>query len=69
MKITEVHISEIKVGDTVVHHGQLKTVCRRAFGYNSFHGILLWGDSYNSGHILVQRVTFPRWYKGVKVEE
>ena len=69
MKITEVHINQIKVGDTIIHHGQLRTVCRRAFGYDSFHGILLWGDSYNGGHTTVQKVTFPRWLNGGKVEE
>lgn len=68
MKTTEVHIGQIKVGDTIIHHGQLRTVCRRAFGYDSFYGILLWGDSYNSGRTTVQKVTFPRWYKGVKYE-
>lgn len=68
MKITEVHISEIKVGDTIIHHGQQKTVCRRAFGYDSFIGVLLWGDSYNMGNIKVKRVTFPRWYKGIRYD-
>lgn len=68
MKITEVHINQIKVGDTITHHGHLRTVCRRTFGYDSFHGLLLWGDSYNSGRTTVQKVTFPRWYKGVKYE-
>ena len=68
MKTEEVHISEIKVGDTIIHHGQRRTICRRAFGHDPFVGALLWGDSYNMGHIKVKRVTFPRWYKGVKYE-
>lgn len=67
MKITDVHISQIKPGDTVIHHGHQKTVCRGNIGYDSFHGVTLWGDSYNSGRIAVQKVTFPRWFKGVKV--
>lgn len=68
MKIEEVHISEIKVGDTIIHHGQQRTVCRRTFGYDSFVDVLLWGDSYNMGNIKVKRVTFPRYYKGVKYD-
>lgn len=68
MKITEVHISEIKVGDTIIHQGHQKTVCRRAFSYDFFIGVLLWGDSYNMGNIKVKRITFPRWYKCVKYE-
>ncbi len=66
MKIEEVNISEIKVGDTIIHHGQQRTVCRRVFGYDAFVGVLLWGDSYNMGSVLVKKVTFPRWFKGVK---
>jgi len=68
MKITEVHISEIKVGDTIIHHGQQKTVGRETFTYDSFVGVLLWGDSYNMGNTLVKRITFPRWYKGVRYD-
>lgn len=68
MRITEVHISEIKVGDTIIHHGQQRTVCIRAFGQGPFVGVLLWGDSYNMGNIKVKRVTFPRWFKGVRLE-
>lgn len=68
MKIEEVHISKIKVGDTVIHHGQQRTVCRRAFGHDPFLGVLLWGDSYNTGNLKVKRVTFPCWFKGVRYD-
>lgn len=68
MKIEEVNISEIKVGDTIIHHGQQRTVCQRAFGHDPFIGKLLWGDSYNMGHMPVKKVTFPRWFKGVRYD-
>jgi len=68
MEITEVSISKIKVGDTVIHHGQQRTVCIRAFGYDPFVGVLLWGDSYNMGNTKVKKITFPRWYKGVRYD-
>ena len=45
MEITKVNIKDITVGDTVIHNGNLKTVCRRAFSYDSFVGVMLWGDS------------------------
>lgn len=64
MKIEEVHISHIKVGDTVIHHGHQRTVCRRTFVTDSFVGLMLWGDSYNMGKVKVKRVVFPRWFKG-----
>ena len=68
MRIEEVHISEIKVGDTIIHHGQERTVCKRTFSHDSFVGVLLWGDSYNMGNIKVKRVTFPSWFQGVKYD-
>ncbi len=68
MKIEEIHIREIKVGDTIIHQGEQRTVCRRAFAYDAFVGVLLWGDSYNMGSIKVRRVTFPRWLQGVKYQ-
>lgn len=64
MVITKVNIREITVGDTVIHHGHLKTVCRRAFSYDEFFGVKLWGDSYMLGRKPVERVTFPKWHAG-----
>ena len=34
----EIHISNIKSGDTVYHNGELKTVCRNNIKYDSFMG-------------------------------
>lgn len=67
MDITKVNIKDITVGDTVIHNGSLKTVCRRAFSYDGFVGVMLWGDSYNMGQKLVERVTFPRFFQGKKI--
>lgn len=46
-----VHINDIKVGDTVEHHGVIKTVCACDIG----------------GRKLVTRVSYPRWYRGEQV--
>jgi len=67
MEITKVNIKDITVGDTVIHNGGLKTVCRRAFSCDNFVGDMLWGDSYNMGRKLVERVTFPRFFQGKKI--
>lgn len=64
MEINKVNIKDITVGDTVIHNGGIKTVCRRAFSYDGFVGVMLWGDSYNVGQKLVERVTFPRFFQG-----
>lgn len=57
MKTEMVDKHEIKIGDTVVHNGVLRTVCKRAFSIDEFMGLLLWGDSYRLGYKLVERVT------------
>lgn len=57
MKTEMVDKHEIKIGDTVVHNGGLRTVCKRAFSIDEFMGLLLWGDSYRLGYRLVERVT------------
>ncbi len=46
----EVHISQIRSGDTILHRdGQIRTVCPKNIKYSSFMGISLFGDNYNSG--------------------
>ena len=57
-KIKEVHISTIKVADTVLHDGHLKTVCRNNLGKSDFMGLTLFGDSYHSGYKKVKKVIF-----------
>lgn len=65
MIIKECSISDVKVGDTVIHHGVVKTVCKRSFSENNFVGVMIWGDSYNLGRTPVKIVIYPRWFKGV----
>jgi len=68
MKTENVHISKITVGDTVIHNGEMRTVCRRAFSRDSFVGLMLWGDSYNLGRKLIERVKFNRFYQGKPIK-
>jgi hypothetical protein len=53
-----VHINEIKVGDTVVYQGELKTVDGQCLKHKGFCGTTLWGDSFKVGSELVHRVEF-----------
>lgn len=64
---TQVHIDDIKIGDTVERNGILKTVGACNIGGDKFIGRTLWGDSYMGGRKSVTRVTFPRFYKGVQI--
>lgn len=57
-KIEEVHISDICVGDTIMHYGEMKTVCRNNISYSDFMGISLFGDSYRLGYLPVKKVIF-----------
>lgn len=53
----QVHISEIRVGDTILHNGEIKTVSGNNIKNCSFMGKTLFGDSYNLGHKLVVKVS------------
>lgn len=57
-KIEEVHISDICAGDTIMHYGEMKTVCRNNITYSEFMGIKLFGDNYRSGYLPVKKVIF-----------
>ena len=56
VKIKPVHISQILVGDTIEHDGEIKTVSGNNIKRNSFMGITLFGDSYNLGTKTVNKV-------------
>lgn len=57
----EIHISEIRVGDTIIHDGIMRTVCGRVLKSDTFMGTTLFGDSYKSGHKLVTKVTYVKF--------
>lgn len=60
MLVTDVHISTVSPEDTVLHHGQLRTVGRKDIKRDSFFGLMLFCDSYNLGTLPVKKVTFPQ---------
>lgn len=62
VKITEekVHISQIRVGDTIIHEGFMRTVSGNNIKRCSFMGKTIFGDSYNLGYKLVTRVNYTR---------
>ena len=62
-KLKPVHISQISAGDTIEHGGKLTTVCANNIKRDSFMGVSLFGDSYNSGAKLVNKVV--AWTNGV----
>lgn len=59
MPLTDVHISTVSAGDTVLHNGRLRTVGRKDIKRDDFFGLLLFCDSYNLGTVPVKKVIFP----------
>lgn len=59
-RIDFLHISKIEPGDTVMHNGKKVTVGKADLKTCPFMGLSLFGDTYNLGQKLVQRVTFER---------
>ena len=56
-KTEPVHISKISAGDTIVaNDGKLTTVCANNIKRGGFCGDTIFGDSYRSGTIPVQKV-------------
>lgn len=57
--IIEVHISEIRVGDTIVClDGYERTVTPQNIKKDKFMGVTLFGDSYKLGTIKVKKVNY-----------
>ena len=56
----KIHISQVRIGDAILHNGEVKTVCGQTLKRSEFMGITIFGDSYNLGYKLVTRVHFNR---------
>lgn len=56
--IKKTHISNINIGDTIMHNGEIKTVAGNNLKRGSFMGTSLFGDSYSIGNRLVEQVIF-----------
>ncbi len=50
------HISDLKIGDTVMHNGKPVTVGKENFKRDAFNGATLYGDSYRLGTLPVIRL-------------
>lgn len=52
-----VNIDQVNPGDTVLHNGHLKTVCKNNINFSTFMGVSLFGDTYNLGHKPIKLIT------------
>lgn len=50
-------VSEVAPGDTIIHDGHHRTVCKKDLG-RGFMGVTVFGDSYRLGSIPITRVTY-----------
>lgn len=55
-EIVLTHKNDVKVGDTIIHHGALRTIGKENFTHDQFMGRLILGDSYRLGYEMVQVV-------------
>lgn len=60
MIIKKVHINNIVAGDTILHLGKVKTVCKDNIKYCKFMGTTIFGDSYKLGQQKVLKVILRR---------
>lgn len=58
MTTEQVHISQIRVGDTIMHNGVMTTISGNNIKRSEFMGISLFGDTYNLGYKLITRINF-----------
>ena len=58
-KIEKIHISVLMPGDTILHDGKERTVCKKDLK-RGFCGLTVFGDSYRLGTMPVQRVLIQR---------
>jgi uncharacterized Zn-binding protein involved in type VI secretion len=54
--VLNVHKQCIKPGDTILHNGNLLTVCKNDITKSAFMGISLFGDNYKCGYQTVKKV-------------
>jgi hypothetical protein len=54
----EVHISEIRQGDTVIHDGVMRTVSGTDIKRDNFMNTSIFGDAYKIGYTKVTLVIF-----------
>ena len=59
-KQEKAHISQIRIGDTILHNNEVKTVSGNNIKHDSFMGKTLFGDSYHLGYKLVTKISF-KW--------
>lgn len=57
-----VHITDIRVGDTVFHDNEIRTVCASDLKKDAAIGTTLFGDSYQLGYRHVIRIQ-PNQYR------
>jgi hypothetical protein len=60
IKICDVHIDTIKVGDIICSDGLERTVGKNNIKRSSFMGVSIFGDTYNLGTKKVKKVVYEK---------
>ena len=57
MKTINVHIEDLRVGDTILHENKPRTLSQANFSFDEFMRRRVDGDSYQLGHKPVKLIT------------
>jgi len=63
IKLVDTHISNLRIGDTVIYAGHMRTLTKSNLS-RGFMGRTLYGDSHKLGLVSVKLVLFPRFQRG-----
>ncbi len=59
-EILKTHVCDISPGDTILFHGEMKTVYKSSIKRDKFMGTSIFGDCYMGGRKLVEKVVIKR---------
>lgn len=59
-EIVKTHVCDILPGDTILFHGELKTVGKSNIKHDKFMGASIFGDCYMGGRKPVEKVVIKR---------
>lgn len=63
-EIVKTHVCDILPGDTILFHGELKTVCKSNIKRDKFMGTSIFGDCHMGGRKPVEKVVIKRAMPG-----
>ena len=64
MKTEKIDVSQVRHGDTLMIGGKMQTISGNQIKTNPAYGLSIDGNYFRETGRKVERVLFPKWYKG-----